>query len=119
MTLAVGDVSTGSHALWQKMFEYHEDDLRQKGGFFITKREMMEQKVQATLQEVMRMTEAKAKMEKELCDANAEPHRDATALVERRKEIHARLEDIRSIVEESRRLVEAPAHGVEEADLWL
>jgi anion-transporting ArsA/GET3 family ATPase len=87
--------------------------------FPMTKREVMEQKVQAILREVVRMTEAIAKMEKELCDAKAEPHRDATALIERCEEIHARLEDIRNIVEESRRLVEAPAHGVEEPDLWL
>lgn len=80
---------------------------------------MMEQKVQAILREVVRMSEAIARMEKELCDAKAEPHRDANKMLERCEELHARLEDIRNIVEESRRLVEAPVHGVEEPDLWL
>jgi hypothetical protein len=85
----------------------------------MTKREMMEQKVQAILREVVRMGDAIARMEKELHDAKAEPHRDANNLIERCEELHARLEDIRTIVEESRRLVEAPAQGVEEPDLWL
>ena len=85
----------------------------------MTKREMMEQKVQAILREVARMSEAIAKMEKELCDATADSHRDVNTLIERCEELHARLEDIRNIVEESRRLVEAPTHGVEEPDLWL
>jgi anion-transporting ArsA/GET3 family ATPase len=85
----------------------------------MTKREVMEQKVQAILREVMRMSEAISRMEKELCAAKTEPHRDAEKLINRCEELHARLEDIRNILEESRRLVEASAQGVEEPDLWL
>jgi len=85
----------------------------------MTKRETMEQKVQAILREVMRMSEAISRMEKELCDAKTEPHRDADNLINRCEELHARLEDIRNILEESRRLVEATTQSVEEPDLWL
>jgi anion-transporting ArsA/GET3 family ATPase len=80
---------------------------------------MMEQKVQAILREVMRMSEAISRMEKELCAAKTEPHRDAEKVINRCEELHARLDDIRNILEGSRRLLEAPAQSVEEPDLWL
>jgi anion-transporting ArsA/GET3 family ATPase len=79
----------------------------------------MEQKVQAILREVMRMSEAISRMEKELCAAKTEPHRDAEKVINRCEELHARLDDIRNILEGSRRLLEAPAQSVEEPDLWL
>ena len=94
------------------------EDLR-KGDSPMNKRELMEQKVRAILREVERMAEAIARMEKELCNAKSESHRDLNGMIEHCEELHARLEDIRNIVEESRRLVEAPAPGVEEPDLWL
>ncbi|MEK6571513.1 MAG: hypothetical protein AABZ61_09095 [Bacteroidota bacterium] len=82
-------------------------------------REQMEQKVQAILREITRMSEAIGRMEKELHALESHPHPDVNGLIERCAELHARLEDIRNIVEESRRLVAAPAHEVEEPDLWL
>jgi anion-transporting ArsA/GET3 family ATPase len=110
----------------QEVLSCSKDHLRifdsagiKKGGIPMTKREMMEQKVRAILREVMRMSEAISRMEKELCAAKTEPHRDAEKLINRCEELHARLEDIRNILEESRRLVEASTQSVEEPDLWL
>ncbi len=85
----------------------------------MTKRELMEQKTQAILNEVTRMNEAIARMEKELRDSEAHPHLDTNGLVERCEELHARLEDIRNIVDESRRRLAQSTEEVEEPDLWL
>ena len=84
----------------------------------MTKREMMEQKIEVILHEVKRMSEAIARMEHELLVCESCPEVDARGLVERCAELHARLEDIRNIVEESRQLV-ARRDIIEEPDLWL
>lgn len=85
----------------------------------MTKRELMEQKTQAILREVARMNEAIARMEKELRESEFHLQLDANGLIERCAEFHARLEDIRGIVEESRRRLVESTREVEEPDLWL
>lgn len=85
----------------------------------MTKRELMEQKTQAILREVARMSEAIGRMENELRKSEFHLQLDANGLIERCEEFHARLEDIRSIVEESRRRLVESTQDIEEPDLWL
>jgi hypothetical protein len=89
-----------------------------KGDTPMTKREMMQQKIDALLHEVKRMSEAIARMEHALHVCESCPDVDAKGLIERCAELHARLEDIRNIVDVSQQLVDR-GEEIEEPDLWL
>jgi hypothetical protein len=85
----------------------------------MTKKELMMQKTRSILREVKRMESAVATLERELREGELEKPVAKNRFVALCEELHARLEDIRTIVEESQRLVEEPTGEVEELDLWL